>query len=146
MKMVKAIAAFSLLASVALAAEGWMTDYDEALKLAKKEGKTVLLDFSGSDWCGWCIRLDKEVFSKKEFKEFAEDNLVPVLIDFPAKKKQPAEIKEQNAKLQKKYGIRGYPTVILLNAEGKKIAQTGYRKGGAEKYVEHLKEMISEDK
>lgn len=133
----------SLFTTAVIAAEGWMTDYDAALKKAKAENKTVLLDFSGSDWCGWCVRLDKEVFSKDEFKAYAKDNLVTVLIDFPRKKQLDATLKKQNQELAEKFKIRGFPTVVLLNSEGEKIAQTGYRKGGPEAYVKHLKELIA---
>ncbi|MDT8391660.1 MAG: hypothetical protein RRC34_14260, partial [Lentisphaeria bacterium] len=88
------------------------------------------------------FQVDKEVFSQQAFKDYAKDNLVTVFLDFPAKKKISDELKKQNAELAKKYKIRGYPTVILLNSEGKKIAQTGYRRGGAEAYVKHLKSLI----
>jgi thioredoxin-related protein len=142
MNVAKWILAACLVATVGLAGEDWLTDYEKALKIAEKEDKTVLLDFSGSDWCGWCIKLDKEVFSKEAFKEYAGENLVTVLVDFPREKKQSDEVKKQNRELQKKFGIRGFPTVILLNSEGEKIAQTGYKRGGAEKYVEHLKKLI----
>jgi len=113
------------------AADGWMTDYKAALELAGKENRPVLLDFTGSDWCGWCIRLDKETFSKPEFQKFAKDNLVLVELDFPNNKPQSAEIKKQNEALQEKYGVQGFPTLVLLNSEGKEIARNpGYLPGG----------------
>jgi len=146
MNVAKVIAGFCLVAVAGIAAEGWLTDYDAAVAKAKAEKKTILLDFTGSDWCGWCIKLDKEVFSQKAFKEYADKNLVPVVLDFPRKKEQSEEIKKQNRELQKKYKIRGYPTIILVNSEGKEIARTGYQRGGAEKYVEHLKTLIGEGK
>ena len=79
------ILALSLGLSV-FASSGWMTDMDKAMKLSAKTGKPILADFSGSDWCGWCIKLDREVFSKKAFKDFAKDNLILVLLDFPNRK------------------------------------------------------------
>lgn len=130
----------------AMAGEGWLTDFEQAKKEAKAKNLPILADFSGSDWCGWCIKLDKEVFQKKAFKDYAKDNLVLLLVDFPQKKKIDAKIKKQNTRLAQKYGVRGFPTVLLLNAEGKKLAQTGYRQGGPEAYVKHLKELIKNAK
>lgn len=142
MSITKTVCLLALVSGFVFASEGWMTDYDAALKKAKAEKKTVILDFTGSDWCGWCIRLDKEVFSQKAFKDYAKDNLVTVMLDFPSKKKISDELKKQNAELAKKYKVRGYPTIFLLNSEGKQIAQTGYKRGGAEAYVKHLKALI----
>src|SRR5258708_35916882 len=88
----------------------WMTDLPKAEARAKAEKKLVMLDFTGSDWCGWCIRLNKEVFSKPEFAQYAKDNLVLVEVDFPRKKEQPEELKKANESLQTKYGVQGYPT------------------------------------
>ncbi|HKK17272.1 MAG TPA: thioredoxin family protein [Opitutales bacterium] len=122
----------------------WMTDFDAAKAKAEAEGKPMLVDFTGSDWCGWCIKLDKEVFSKTSFKDYASENLVLVEIDFPRGKEQSAELKAQNEALAKQYGIRGFPTILLLDAEGKVIERTGYRRGGPEKYVEHLKGILAE--
>ncbi len=124
------------------ASEGWMTDMDKAMKLSAKTGKPILADFSGSDWCGWCVKLDKEVFSQKIFKDFAKENLILVLIDFPRAKPMSKELKKQNSALAKKYEIRGYPTVLLLDSKGKIIVRTGYRRGGAQGYVNFLKSKI----
>jgi thioredoxin-related protein len=101
-----------------------------------------MLDFSGSDWCGWCIKLEKEVFSQDAFKDFAEKNLVCVLVDFPQKKKQTGEQKQQNRDLATKYGIQGYPTIIILDPDGEPVAKTGYLQGGSRNYVQHLNEII----
>ena len=129
-------------AGFANAGEGWTTDFEAAKKAAAENGKPILADFSGSDWCGWCIKLDKEVFSKSEFKDFAKDNVVLFLADFPARKEQAEDEAKQNKALAEKYGVRGFPTVLLLDAEGNVKATTGYQRGGADKYVEHLKELI----
>lgn len=126
------------------ASEGWLTDFEKAKELAAEKDVPILADFSGSDWCGWCIKLDNEVFSKKQFKEFAEKNLVLFLADFPSQKPQSEEVKKQNRTLQKKYGIRGFPTVLVLDENGNEKERTGYRRGGAESYVKHLKELISD--
>jgi thioredoxin-related protein len=103
-----------------------------------------MLDFTGSDWCGWCIKLKKEVFSQEAFQEYAESELVLVELDFPRNKLQSDELKAQNQALAQKYGVRGFPTIILLSPEGELIARTGYRPGGAEAYVAHLKEEFSD--
>jgi thioredoxin-related protein len=129
----------------AFASEGWMTDFDKAKELAKENKHHILVDFSGSDWCGWCVKLDKEVFSKDEFKAYAKDNLVLVLADFPRDKSNQSEaLIKQNNELAKKYGVRGFPTVFLLSPEGKIVAKTGYRDGGPDAYVKHIKQLIAD--
>jgi len=120
----------------------WLTNFAAAQEVAKKEKKVLFVDFSGSDWCGWCIKLHKEVLSQKAFLDYAKDNLVLVLIDFPRKSAQTPEEKQQNNALAKQFGIRGYPTVLLLSPEGEVIARTGYRRGGAEAYVKFLKSKL----
>ena len=127
-------------------AKEWVTDFKKAAETAKKSGKYMLLDFTGTDWCVWCVRLKREVFSHKEFKEFAKENLVCVLLDFPRWKKQPDRIKQQNQALMRKYRIRGIPTIIILSPKGEGVARTGYRWGGAAAYVTHLKEIIDAHK
>jgi len=121
----------------------WMHDFEAAKVKAVKEGKPIFINFTGTDWCGWCIKLEKEVFSKKAFQDYAKENLVLVEVDFPKKKEQSAELKAQNKKLDKEYGVEGYPTLYLLDAAGKKLTEDiGYREGGPEAYVEHLKSLI----
>ncbi|PIV64217.1 MAG: thioredoxin family protein [bacterium (Candidatus Ratteibacteria) CG_4_9_14_3_um_filter_41_21] len=128
----------------ALAGEEWLTDFNQAKEEAAEKKLPILIDFTGSDWCSWCIKLDQEVFSQNEFKEYAKDHLVLFLADFPGKrgKKLAAEVKAQNEQLFKTYDIKGYPTILLLDASGKVIAQTGYRPGGAGAYVKHLKGLL----
>ncbi len=141
-----------LLAAVAVAggvfaAEGWETDFAKAKEKAKADNKYILIDFSGSDWCGWCIKLDKEVFQKQAFKDFAKENLVLMLADFPRdKSKQSDELQKQNERLMKEYSVRGFPTVFILSPEGKTLAKTGYRDGGPKAYVEHIKQIIADAK
>ena len=137
-KLAASCAALTLVASSALAAAGWGDDYEKGLAQAKAEKKLVLLDFTGSDWCGWCIKLDKEVFSKKEFKDYAKDNLVLVEVDFPQTKKLAKKLKEQNDKLQAQYGIKGYPTIVVLNPDGKKVGELGYQEGGPTAFTAKL--------
>jgi thioredoxin-related protein len=123
--------------------EGWSTDFEQAKKTALEKKLPILMDFSGSDWCLWCQRLDSEVFLQKAFKDYAKDNIVLFMADFPMRSKQADELRAQNRKLQSNYRVAGYPTVILVNAQGEETARTGYRKGGAEAYVEHLKELLA---
>lgn len=147
MKRVMRIGLTLTLAALWVTAAGaaeWETDFAKASAAAKQADKYMLLDFSGSDWCGWCIKLDKEVFSKPEFKAYAEKNLVCVLVDFPRRKTQSAELKKQNESLSRKYGIEGFPTIVLLAPDGALAGQTGYQPGGAGKYVEHLKSLIAD--
>jgi protein disulfide-isomerase len=138
--------AVGLLGSLRTNAGEWETDFAKASELAKKESKHMLLDFSGSDWCGWCIKLDKEVFKKTEFKDYAKQNLVLVMLDFPHSKPQSKKLKDQNKELAQKYEIKGYPSVILLSPAGELVGRTGYQAGGPEKYVESLKAMIGKGK
>jgi thioredoxin-related protein len=121
--------------------EAWMTDYAKAAEKAKADNKLLLMDFSGSDWCGWCIKLDKEIFDTKEFKEYAAENLVLLKLDFPKKKTLPPEEKEQNQKLAREYGIKGYPTVIVLSPDGKQVGKLGYMKEGPAAFIEALKKL-----
>lgn len=120
----------------------WTDNFPDASKQAAAEGKYMLLNFSGSDWCGWCIRLDKEVFSQPEFQSYAAENLVSVELDFPRKKALSPGVVQQNEQLQAKFGVRGFPTILVLSPSGQLVQQTGYRPGGAEAYVEHLKQII----
>lgn len=124
--------------------ETWQTDFEKATSEAKKGKKAILLNFTGSDWCMWCIKLHDEVFSKEAFQEYAQDELVLVEVDFPARKELDEATKRQNYDLQEKYRIEGYPTIILVDEEGKEIARTGYRPGGAQAYVQHIKKLLEE--
>ncbi|MGE9269684.1 MAG: thioredoxin family protein [Verrucomicrobiales bacterium] len=140
--IVKTVAILAACISTAFAGE-WGTDWEAAKAQAKKEDKPILINFTGTDWCGWCIRLEKEVFSKEAFKDYAKENLVLLEIDFPRKKEQSAELKAQNKMLDKKFGVEGYPTIFLLDGEGEKISEDiGYREGGAEAYVAYLKSLL----
>lgn len=122
----------------------WYEDFSAAQIDAKENGKFILLNFSGSDWCIWCKKLSSEVFTQKKFIQYAENNLVLALADFPRGKKQTDALKSQNESLLKKYQIQGFPTVIILDAEGNLVQKTGYRRGGAESYVSHVKAIIEQ--
>lgn len=105
----------------ALAEAQWQTDYPAALAQAKKENKWVLLFFTGSDWCPPCMAMEKSVFSKPKFQEFAARHLVLVELDFPQTKSQDPELAKQNEALMKKFGVQAFPTSILLNPDGKPV-------------------------
>ena len=123
--------------------KGWTEDLDLAMKYAARTKRPIVLDFTGSDWCGWCIRLHDEVFSKKAFKDYADKNLVLVTIDFPRSKKLPAEIKQRNSKLSQKYGVRGFPTIVILDSTGKKeLGRTGYVRGGPAPFIAGVKKIV----
>ena len=124
----------------------WTENFDAALTQAKESGKYVLVDFSGSDWCGWCKKLDKEVFSKKDFKDYAATNLVCVLIDFPRQTPQSTKQREANQALMEKYAVQGFPTILLFSPQGELAATTGYEPGGAESYIKHLQGLIDQHK
>lgn len=124
------------------AQDAWIQDFAKAKAQAKAEKKDLLIDFTGSDWCSWCIKLDEEVFTQDVFKDAAPKTFVLVKLDFPQDPSRiTPEIKAQNDKLGQVYNIQGYPTVLLTNAEGVVYGQTGYQKGGPEKYVAMLADL-----
>ncbi|MBC7846649.1 MAG: thioredoxin family protein [Flavobacterium sp.] len=115
----------------------WETDINKAIKVSNKTKKPMLLFFTGSDWCGWCIRLQKEVLKTPEFTKWATKNVVLVELDFPRGKQQSDVIKNQNNGLQQIFGIQGFPTVWFATAKEKDgkpsytgIGNTGYVAGG----------------
>ena len=120
----------------------WFTRFGEAQQAARKENKAILVNFTGSDWCPWCVRLHDEVLTRKPFLDYAAKKLILLTVDFPRRKPQTAEEKQANQTLAQKYGIQGFPTVLLLDANGSVIARTGYRRGGAESYAEHLQQLL----
>lgn len=122
----------------------WLTDPVQAQQLSEEMGLPMLINFTGSDWCKWCIRLDKEVFSQQAFIDYANENLVLVKLDFPRRKIQSPEEKIRNQQYAAQYNVRGYPTILLLNDDATVIAQTGYQKGGAVSYVKHLQSLMTE--
>ena len=103
----------------------WQADYAAALRQAAREDKLVLLNFTGSDWCSWCIRLETAVFSKPEFLAYADQHLVLMKVDFPRKQRLPAAEVAQNARLQQQFRISGYPTLIVVDAAGRMVAEIG---------------------
>ena len=129
-KLLSLICSLVIATHVSLAAGGWTDNYEKALAQAKSEKKLVLLDFTGSDW-----------FQKPAFKTFAKDNLVPVTVDFPQGKKLPKHTADQNAKLKKEHQVSGFPTIVLLDAEGKVLNKWG---GYSERFFDELKAKVPE--
>ena len=135
------LVAFSVLffaTAGASAKEGWLTDYKKAQEEAKTTNKLLLIDFTGSDWCGWCIRLDREVFSKPEFREYATKKFVLLEADFPRRKELSADVKAQNLELAQRYRVEGFPTIVVLDGTGKKVGELGYTPGGPAAFIAQL--------
>lgn len=124
----------------------WLTDMDQAMKASAERELPILADFSGSDWCGWCQKLDKEVFSQQVFLDYAKDNLILLLVDFPKQNPLPEDQAAANEALLKKYNVQGFPTVLLLDKNGTETARTGYKSGGAENYIAHIKQLLNKKK
>ena len=147
------VIAFLTLTSMSMQAQEeltWHTDMSKATDISIKENKPMFLFFTGSDWCGWCIRLQKEVFKTPEFIKWAKDNVVLVELDFPRKNNQTEEIKSQNAQLQQQLQVRGYPTVWFVSAaktaEAKvnltALGSTGYVAGGPKVWIDGANQII----
>lgn len=128
-------------------APGWLDDYKKAQQEAKARNKLLLLDFTGSDWCGFCIQLDKDVFSQPNFKEYANKNLVLLEIDFPRPggsrwQAQAPELRKQNEALAQQYQVQGFPTLVVLDGDGQKLWQfDGYFPGGTEALIAQLEKL-----
>ena len=136
---VAAVAAF--FAAAAGAEPSWSTDYKRSQQEAKANHKLLLLNFTGSDWCGWCIRLQHEVFSKPEFADYAAKNLVLVELDFPSRKQLSDTIRQQNGEMAQQYQIQGFPTIIVLNGDGQKVGELGYIPGGPSAFIAELEKL-----
>ncbi|HPD14441.1 MAG TPA: thioredoxin family protein [Planctomycetota bacterium] len=132
------LAALTALPAFAGEEAAWTENAADAMAAAAKDGKDLLIDFTGSDWCGWCMRLDKEVFSQEAFTAAAPKSFVLLKLDFPRERPLSEATKKQNAEWQAKFRISGYPTIVLADAAGRPYARTGYQEGGAEKYMQHL--------
>ena len=131
----------------------WHTDMNKAMEISKKSKKPLFLFFTGSDWCGWCIRLQKEVFKTPEFAKWAKANVVLVELDFPRRTAQTPEIQKQNAELQQTFMVQGYPTVWFVNGSKKdgkinleKIGSTGYVAGGPTAWLATADQILANKK
>jgi thioredoxin-related protein len=117
----------------------WGTDLPAALNQARSENKLVLMDFTGSDWCPWCIKFDQEVLSTSQFTDYAGSKLILVRVDFPRHAPQSDELKHANHDLASRYGVDGYPTLLLVDASGAELGrQVGYAPGGPDAFIARL--------
>lgn len=124
----------------------WILDIEAAKRMAGEENKNILISFAGSDWCKPCIILTSEVFETETFKNYAEKHLVLVQADFPRYKKNrlPEDQVAKNEKLARQFNKDGaFPLVVLINPEGKVLGKTGYRSGGPDEYITHLKTLLA---
>ena len=117
----------------------WTDDYAKAVAQAKTENKAILLDFTGSDWCGWCMKMKQETLDTPQFNAYAEKNLVLVTVDFPHKTPLAPATKQQNDKLNAKYQADGFPTYVLIDKFGRELGrQSGYLPGGPTAFIARL--------
>ena len=124
----------------------WTVDLGRAKKNAEENGKALLILFTGSDWCHWCVKLNEEIFSKEAFEKEAVKLFVPVKLDFPNKVKFPEAVRKSYEVEMKRYGIRGFPTVVLADPDGSAFAVCGYQQGGEQAYLEMLKALLADKK
>jgi len=146
--LLPAAAALCLSASAFADGPTWFADYDVAAAEAAKSGKDMLVDFTGSDWCYWCKKLDAEVFEFEAFQKGVENDFILVALDFPNDEAVKAKVPNpaRNQELMEQNGVQGFPTILLMNSKGEVYARTGYQAGGPEKYVEHLGELRTSGK
>lgn len=119
----------------------WYTNYDQALAEANAKNLPMLLVFEGSDWCGWCKKLDSEVLHTQEFANIMGDRMVFVNIDFP-RNPSSQEQAAANERLKQKFGVTGFPTVIILDSQGRRLSNMGYMPGGPRSYAQHIEAVI----
>lgn len=128
----------------------WYIDFEKAAQVSLQTGKPILADFTGSDWCGWCKKLKKEVFITPQFKDWADQNVVLLELDYPRRKQQDEKIKKQNRELQQIFQVRGYPTIHFFNIkvntdnqlEFLPIGQTGYVAGGPTPWINNANSIL----
>ncbi len=121
----------------------WITSWEDAVKTSKATKRPIMMNFTGSDWCGWCIRLKEEVFSKPEFKQWAAQNVVLLELDFPRKKKLPPNLQTQNQQLSGRYRVSGYPSIIFADGDGNQIGQRyGYKEGGPSAWIQGAEQIM----
>lgn len=120
----------------------WQTNFAQAASIAQRENKPLFLFFTGSDWCGWCKKLESEVLDTPQFAKDMGSDFVFVKIDFPMKNPLPEAQTQENTQLKHKYGISGFPTIVLLKPNQSFIAETGYRPGGAAAFAQHIRSLM----
>jgi protein disulfide-isomerase len=120
----------------------WLTDYKQAQQEAKAQNKPLLIEFTGSDWCPPCILMKKEVFTSPEFQSYAAKNFILLEVDFPRGKEQARELAAQNMELAQKFGVEGFPCIVLLGSDGSKLAErVGYNSGSPVVFIAWLEKM-----
>lgn len=142
------VSAFLLLTSVMsmkCEAVQWTTNYEEASVAAKAQNKPIVLFFTGTDWCVWCKKLESEALATRDFEQDAGNAFIFVKLDFPKKEQQNPTVVQQNRDLQRRFDVRGYPTIVVLDPNGQKIGSTGYRPGGGKAYASHLLNIVNEN-
>jgi thiol-disulfide isomerase/thioredoxin len=125
---------------------GWEVDLKKAIELSNSSGKPIMANFTGSDWCGWCIRLKNEVFTKDKFNEWAKENVILLELDFPRRMVIPDNIKQQNSQLSQAFGVTGYPTIWVFEAKADSTGKTqlngltksGYVTGGPAGWIKDM--------
>lgn len=125
--------------------QNWNTDFEKAKEFAKKENKTIILVFQGSDWCAPCIKLDHEIWSTEIFKKYADKHFIMLQADFPRKRKNalPKEQAKANGKLFETYNKNGiFPFVVILDSKGYKLGETSYKKTTPENYIKEINSFI----
>lgn len=123
----------------------WLTNFEMAQAQAQAGKKTLLINFTGSDWCPPCLMLERQVFEQPEFAEYAAKNLVLLKVDFPRIKMQSLEEKAANRKLAERYEIYGFPTIVLLDSSGKEIGELGYQPGGPKPFIAAIEKLRRAD-
>lgn len=121
----------------------WTENFQTAVASSKQQKKPILMLFTGSDWCKFCIMMEKDAFGKPEFEQFLSKNFILFKADFPRGKKLQPGIVQQNNALARKYNVEGFPTVLIVSADGKVLAQTGYlRNSGIKEYTRHYEDIL----
>ena len=119
----------------------WLTDVSQAIKQSKVSGKPIFAFFTGKEWCSWCKKLERQVLSQDSFINYAKENLVLLELDFPRGRRN---LPQKQIELARKFNIKGYPTVILMDSSTNKIAKTGYEAMSPEQYVDHVKVLLKD--
>ena len=119
----------------------WLTDVSQAIEQSKVSGKPIFAFFTGKEWCSWCKKLERQILSKEQFINYAKENLVLLELDFPRGRRN---LPQKQIELARKFNIKGYPTVILMDSSTNKIAKTGYESMSPEQYVDHVKVLLKD--
>ncbi|OAD91562.1 thiol-disulfide isomerase [Aequorivita soesokkakensis] len=139
------IAFVAIVFSITLSAQEWQTDFEIAKQISSEKNRPIVLVFQGSDWCAPCIKLDREIWSSKEFKAYAKEHFVMLQADFPRKKANTLtdDQQEKNNLLAEKYNKQGYfPFVVVLDKDGKVLGEAGYEKTTPATYIEKLESFV----